>query len=181
MDKNITSIKMEKNIGPMVCLLILIMDIVAGILAIEAEIAQNKVENLKIWVLECRDPSYQAFKLGMAAAVLLALAHTIANLLGGCVCIWSKEELEKASANKQLAAASLIFSWILLVAAFSMLISGTLANSSARKSCGIANHRLLSIGGVLCFIHGLFIVAYYVSATATVKEEKKAPQHRGNA
>lgn len=34
---------MEKNIGPMVCLLILIMDIVAGILAIEAEIAQNKV------------------------------------------------------------------------------------------------------------------------------------------
>lgn len=70
---------------------------------------------------------------------------------------------------------------ILLVAGFSMLISGTLANSSARKSCGIANHRLLSIGGVLCFIHGLFIVAYYVSATATVKEEKKAPQHRGNA
>ncbi|KAE9445040.1 hypothetical protein C3L33_23062, partial [Rhododendron williamsianum] len=81
MDKNIASIKMEKNIGPMVCLLILIMDIIAGILAIEAEIAQNKVENLKIWVLECRDPSYQAFKLGMAAAVLLALAHTIANLL----------------------------------------------------------------------------------------------------
>ena len=35
--------KMAKNTGPVVCLLILVMDIVAGILAIEAEIAQNKV------------------------------------------------------------------------------------------------------------------------------------------
>ncbi|KAH7837802.1 hypothetical protein Vadar_018127 [Vaccinium darrowii] len=181
MDKNTGLIKMEKNIGPITCALIFIMDIVAGILAIEAEIAQNKVKNLTMWVLECRDPSYQAFKLGMAAAVLLALAHTIANLLGGCVCVWSKEELEKASANKQLAVASLIFSWILLIVGFSMLILGTQSNSSARKSCGIAHNRVFSVGGILCFIHGLFIVAYFVSATATVKEEKKAPQHGGNA
>ncbi|GFZ03175.1 transmembrane protein, putative [Actinidia rufa] len=171
---------MAKNTGPVVCLLIMVMDIVAGILAIEAEIAQNKVKHLTVWVIECRDPSYEAFKLGLAAAVLLALAHTIANLLGGCICIWSKEELGKASANKQLAVASLVFSWILLAVAFSMLIIGTLSNSSSRKSCGIADHRLLSIGGILCFIHGLFIVAYYVSATAVVREEKKT-QHGDHA
>ncbi|KAL5983405.1 hypothetical protein ACLOJK_017490 [Asimina triloba] len=41
---------------------------------------------------ECKEPSGQAFKLGLAAAGLLALAHVIANLLGGCICICSKEE-----------------------------------------------------------------------------------------
>jgi hypothetical protein len=66
---------------------------------------------MKVWIFECRDPSYKAYKLGVAAAVLLALAHTIANVLGGCVCVWSKDAYTKASANKQLAIASLIFSW----------------------------------------------------------------------
>lgn len=34
---------MAKNIGVLICLLIMALDIVAGILGIEAEIAQNKV------------------------------------------------------------------------------------------------------------------------------------------
>ncbi|KAK2990987.1 hypothetical protein RJ640_005469 [Escallonia rubra] len=101
----------NKNTGLLVCLLIVIMDIVAGILGIAAEVAQNKVQHLRLWILECRDPSYEAFKLGMAAVVLLALAHVITNLLGGCICIWSTEELDKASPNKRLAVGSLILSW----------------------------------------------------------------------
>ncbi|CAK9155014.1 unnamed protein product [Ilex paraguariensis] len=153
------------------------LDFTAGILGIEAEIAENKVKHLKLWIFDCRDPSYTAFKLSLAAAVLLALAHVIANLLGGCICIWSKEELDRATANKQLAAASLIFSWVILAVAFSMLILGTLSNSTSRKDCGISHHRLMSIGGVLCFIHGLFAVAYYVSAVAAIAEEKKLNQH----
>lgn len=64
-----------------------------------------------MWIFECRDPSEQAFKLGLAAAILLALAHVIGNLLGGCVCISSKEDYDRSSANKQLAVASLVFSW----------------------------------------------------------------------
>jgi len=69
------------------------------------------VKDLKIWVLECRDPSYQAFKLGLSAAILLALAHAIAHLLGGCIFIKSKEEYKRATSNRQLAMAFLIFSW----------------------------------------------------------------------
>ncbi|KAK9265387.1 hypothetical protein L1049_010083 [Liquidambar formosana] len=150
----------------------MVMDVIAGILGIEAEIAQHKVKHLRVWIFECRDPSYKAFKLGLAAAVLLALAHVIANLAGGCICMWSKEELKKATANKQLAVASLIFSWIILAIAFSMLVIGTLSNSRKRKSCGLSHNRVLSIGGILCFVHGLFAVAYYVSANATAREEK---------
>ncbi|KAJ1380049.1 hypothetical protein SESBI_46347 [Sesbania bispinosa] len=164
---------MVRNYSFLVCILVMVMDVIAGILGIQAEIAQNKVKDLKMWVFECRDPSYQAFKLGLAAAVLLALAHAIAHLFGGCICLWSKQEYQKATANRQLAVAFLIFSWIVLAVAFSVLIIGTLANSRSRESCGISNHRFLSIGGILCFIHGLFTVAYYVSVTATRRDEKK--------
>ncbi|KAI4296523.1 hypothetical protein L6164_036473 [Bauhinia variegata] len=166
---------MAKNYGFLICILVMVMDVVAGILGIQAEIAQNKTKHLTQWVIECRDPSYQAFKLGLAAAILLILAHAIANLLGGCICIRSRDEYQKATANKQLAVAFLIFSWIILAVAFSMLIIGTLANSRSRQNCGISQNRLLSIGGILCFIHGLFTVAYYVSATATRREEKRQP------
>ena len=34
---------MARNIGLLVCLLVMVMDVVAGILGIEAELAQNKV------------------------------------------------------------------------------------------------------------------------------------------
>ena len=60
-----------------------------------------------------------------------------------------------------------------MVIAFSMLIAGALSNSHSRADCGVSHHRFLSIGGVLCFLHGLFAVAYYISATATLAEEKK--------
>ncbi|XP_004485666.1 protein DESIGUAL 2-like [Cicer arietinum] len=164
---------MAKNYGFIICILVMVMDIVAGILGIEAEKAQNKEKLMKMWIFECRYPSYQAFKLGLAAVILLSLAHTIASLLGGCICVWSKDQYRSATANKQLSVAFLIFSWIVLAIAFSMLIIGTLANSRSRKSCGMFNHRFLFIGGILCFIHGLFTVPYYVSATATKREEKR--------
>ncbi|CAB4306273.1 unnamed protein product [Prunus armeniaca] len=167
---------MVKNITPLVCLSVLLMDVVAGILGIQAEIAQNKVKHLKVWIFECRDPSYQAFKLGLAAAVLLAVAHIIGNLLGGCICIWSREDYTKATANRQLSAASLLLSWIALAVGFSLLMAGAFSNSKSRKSCGLSHHRILSIGGILCFFHGLFMIAYYVSAKATIREQNRSQQ-----
>ncbi|CAN0852524.1 Protein DESIGUAL 2 [Linum grandiflorum] len=160
----------SKNVGVAICLLIMAMDVTAGILGIEADISQNKVKHLKVWIFECRDPSMKAFKLGIGAAVLLTFAHVVANLLGGCICMSSKEEFQRSSANRQLAVASLVFSWIALVVGFSMLIIGIMANSKSRKSCGLSHNRVLSVGGILCFIHGLFTVAYFVSANAAAKE-----------
>ncbi|XP_077212039.1 protein DESIGUAL 2-like [Tasmannia lanceolata] len=164
--------------GLIICLLIVIMDIVAGILGIEAEIAQNKGHHFKFLIFECKEPRPQAFKLGLAAAVLLALAHAIANLLGGCMCICSKDELEKSSANRQLAVVFLILSWVILAVGFTLLIIGAMTNSKHRASCGISHHNFLSIGGILCFAHGLFCLAYYVSATAAAREHERA-SHKG--
>ncbi|XP_027933606.1 uncharacterized protein LOC114189095 isoform X2 [Vigna unguiculata] len=144
---------------------------------LKSEIAQNKEKHMKVWIFECRYPSYHAFKLGLAAATLLTLAHVIAHLLGGCICVWSREQYRSASANRQLAVAFLIFSWIVVAVGMSMLIIGTLANSRSRKSCAMFSHRFLTIGGIMCFIHGLFTVPYYVSATATRKEEEKMKEN----
>lgn len=70
-----------------------------------------QVKHIRLWIFECRDPSNDAFKLGLAAAAILALAHVLANLLGGCMCICSKDELDRASGNKQLAVACLLLAW----------------------------------------------------------------------
>lgn len=43
---------MAKVIGVLVCLLIVVLDIVAGILGIEAEIAQDKVYHFFFFLLE---------------------------------------------------------------------------------------------------------------------------------
>ncbi|XP_058091823.1 protein VASCULATURE COMPLEXITY AND CONNECTIVITY-like [Magnolia sinica] len=166
---------MAKIGGAFICLVIIIMDIVAGILGIEAELAQNKVKHLRFLVFECKEPSEQAFTLGLAAAGLLALAHVIANLLGGCICIWSQEDFKNSSANKQLAVACLVFSWIILAIGFGVLVIGAMSNSKSRRaSCGMSHHNFLFIGGILCFVHGIFCVAYYVSATAAYGEQHKS-------
>ncbi|KAK4257868.1 hypothetical protein QN277_007401 [Acacia crassicarpa] len=87
------------------------MDGAAGYLGIKAEIEQNKVKHLRLWIFECREPSLEAFLLGLGAVALSAIAHVIANLLGGCNCIFSQQEFAKAPPNTQLSVACLILTW----------------------------------------------------------------------
>ncbi|XP_052482226.1 protein VASCULATURE COMPLEXITY AND CONNECTIVITY isoform X2 [Gossypium raimondii] len=152
---------MVKVAGVLVCLLIVGMDVGAGILGIQAEAAQNKVKHLRLWIFECRDPSHDAFKLALGAAALLTLSHVLGNLLGGCMCVCSQEEFQSSSTNR-----------IILAVGLSALVIGILSNNKSKGSCGLTHHHFLSIGGILCFVHGLFSVAYYVSATAASDEGK---------
>ncbi|XP_059664572.1 protein VASCULATURE COMPLEXITY AND CONNECTIVITY-like [Cornus florida] len=158
---------MATRIGVLVCLLIVVMDIVAGILGIKAEAAQNKVKDFKLGIFECKEPSHKAFVLGLVAATLLCLAHILANLLGGCTNCTTQEELPKPSQHSKLSVACLVFTWIILAAGLSMLVIGTKSNKKSRGSCGFTHHYILSTGGTMCFFHCLLCVAYYVSATAT--------------
>ncbi|KAL9236675.1 hypothetical protein vseg_011313 [Gypsophila vaccaria] len=165
-------IGMANRIVPVICLLLIIIDIVAGILGIQAQVAQNKGRYMRVWIFECREPSYEAYKLGLAASILLAVAHVIANVLGGCVCIRSRQDWERSSPNRQIAGSSLIFSWIIFCVAFSLLVLGTVSNARSRQSCGFSHKHLFIIGGILSFIHGLFLVAYYVGSSAARSEEE---------
>ncbi|CAN8285311.1 unnamed protein product [Cochlearia groenlandica] len=159
--------------GILVCLLIVGLDVAAAILGIQAEVAQNQVKHTRLWLFECREPSHDAFRLGLAAATILAIAHVLINLVGGCLCICSQEEFQRSSSTKQISMLCLVITWIVFVIGFSVLVIGTISNNKSRASCGFTHQHFLSIGGVLCFLHALFCVAYYVSATTAKSEASK--------
>ncbi|EYU43098.1 hypothetical protein ABFS82_08G113800 [Erythranthe guttata] len=156
---------MGKAIGILACFLIVALDVTAGILGIKAEAAQNQEKHLRLWIFECKEPSHDAFVLGLAAAILLGLAHVIANLIGGCN-ICNREDLRNASPSNKLSLACLVFTWIIVAVGMSMLVIGTISNKKSRASCGFTHHHFLSTGGILCMVHAVFSVAYYVTSTA---------------
>ncbi|KAL0000977.1 hypothetical protein SO802_014758 [Lithocarpus litseifolius] len=151
-----------------VCLVLVAMDVVAGILSMEAESAKNKVITLKrLRTFECMESRREAFKLGLASAVLLSLAHVTSILLSGCICTSSMEELERSSANRKIWFACLVCSWYVIIVAIGLptLIMGILEDFTSRGSCQLLHLHFQSIGGLSCFIHGLLCVALYLSAT----------------
>ncbi|KAJ9562734.1 hypothetical protein OSB04_007894 [Centaurea solstitialis] len=157
----------NKGVGAFLCLVIIALDITAGILGIRAEAAQNQEKHLRLWLFECKEPSPEAYRLGLAAIVLLIAAHVLANLLSGCT-VCNHDEVQKASLGRQLSLLSLFFTWVILAVGLGMLVIGTKANHKTNASCGLSHHHFLSIGGILCFVHSLFSVAYYVTATASI-------------
>ncbi|KAL6656706.1 hypothetical protein ACP70R_004486 [Stipagrostis hirtigluma subsp. patula] len=160
-----------------VCLLVLAMDVVAGVLGIHAEKAQNQGTKLRILFLfiECRHPVRRAYELGVAAAAVLAASHAIANFAGGCACACSGDKLRRWSPNRQMASFALVLTWMVLVVALALLVLGALPNRKRKiAECGVVRHRFLSIGGVLCFVHALVCIVYYASANAAAREEGRA-------
>ncbi|RAL39464.1 hypothetical protein DM860_002997 [Cuscuta australis] len=160
------------------CFLILVFDIAAGVLCIQAQVAQSKVGHLKVWIFECRNPSHEAFKLVAAAAMLLCLAHSLSNSLPGCV-------HKSSSCNTQLMVLSLVAEWILVALALLSLIMGVWGDWGSRKICGIPRQHYLTTGGIMCFAHALFSLSYYYmtanSRTATPKEAEKNNNNNNKA
>ncbi|KAB5548360.1 hypothetical protein DKX38_011766 [Salix brachista] len=118
--------------GILVCMLVVAMDV-----------ARFSWHPSRDCTKQGTEPSEDAFKLGLAAAGILGLPHVIANFLGGCVCICSQEDLQRASPHRQLSVACFLFSWIILAAGLSMLGIGTLSNNKSRTSCGFTPSFLL--------------------------------------
>ncbi|VFQ89093.1 unnamed protein product [Cuscuta campestris] len=165
--------RMATTMATWVCFLFISMDIAAGILGILAQRAQNKMPYEKVLIVECWEPSYKAYGLGFAACVLLGAAHVFANMLCGCFCFGSKAELGRASPTRQLATASQVFSWITGCIAFILLVIGTVSNAKTTKTCGLSRRHVLVVGGIMSFVHGLFLVAYYVAASAVADEDRR--------
>ncbi|KAK8494435.1 hypothetical protein V6N13_016513 [Hibiscus sabdariffa] len=170
------------------------MDVTAGILGIGADAAHNKaVKQLRLgildcryglWMFKCRDPRRKALKLALGAAVLLSLAHVLTNLLGGCMRVCCRGDFPRAYSNRKLSLACLVFVWIILAVGLSMLVIGMSSNKSSRvpppayygfrrRPYGLKQQHFLAIGGILCFVHGLFSTAYYVSSTAATDQDNK--------
>ncbi|CAF2082598.1 hypothetical protein IGI04_021817 [Brassica rapa subsp. trilocularis] len=175
--------EMESELGFLVSVLIICADITAAVLGIEAEIAQSKQQQHHHARQQhsrhtgCpRSPSSGAFAEGVAAMVLLSIVHVTANVLGGCTYIRSKQDFTRATANKILAVALLVISWIFFAVSYSTLMLATLANSRSNRFCSLPHRWLFLIGGIFCLGHGLVTSGYYVSAIAAKKEDKENVQ-----
>ncbi|KAG2241034.1 hypothetical protein Bca52824_096861 [Brassica carinata] len=174
---------MESELGFLVSVLIICADITAAVLGIEAEIAQSKQhhhahqQHSRHRDSGCgRSPSSGAFAEGVAAMLLLSIVHVTANVLGGCTYIRSKQDFTRATANKILAVALLVISWMFFAVSYSTLMLATLANSRSDRFCSLPHRWLFLIGGIFCFGHGLVTSGYYVSAIAAKKEDKENVQ-----
>ncbi|EOA36274.1 hypothetical protein CARUB_v10010526mg [Capsella rubella] len=128
-----------------------------------------------------RNPSAGAFAEGVAAMALLFIVHVLANVLGGCTYIRSKQDFNRATANKILAVAFLVLSWIFFLVSYTALMLGTLANSKSNRFCNLPHHWFFVIGAIFCLGHGLVTSAYYVSAIAAKKEDKENIQKENPA
>lgn len=69
---------------------------------------------------------------------------------------------------------------MVLVVGLALLILGALPNSKKKLAeCGVMRHQFLSIGGVLCFVHALFCLVYFVSAHAAAREDARGSKAVG--
>ncbi|GMH14406.1 hypothetical protein Nepgr_016247 [Nepenthes gracilis] len=158
---------------------IVAMDIAAGVLSIEAEISmkillepRSQVEgrwrNLfsrnahLLWISKCKQTRNDAFSLGVAGALFSTLAHILANVVGGCECISSVEALEKSPSKRRRMFACLIGSWCVVAVGLPLLITGVVANSKSTRLCAMSNHHMLS-GGICCFVHALLCCLWCIT------------------
>ncbi|KAJ1700809.1 hypothetical protein LUZ63_000588 [Rhynchospora breviuscula] len=156
-----------------VCILIIIMDGVAGILGLQAEEAQKHGKHIKMLFVECKKPVHEAYQLGIAATVLLTMSHAIANLLGGCFCVCTLYDICMSSTKRLIATITLFASLLTWVSGFGLLIIAAMPNSKSKGSCSLRHRSFFYFGGILCFIHGLVSIVFYLTADAIKKEEAK--------
>ncbi|XP_062193062.1 protein DESIGUAL 2-like [Phragmites australis] len=142
------------------------LDFTAGILAIQAQAAENKVKRVSAIFGRCKEPAYTAYVLGLVAAALLLIAHLTAYWPLNCFGWIYYSELDSigASINRKLA----VLSWMVFGVAFWLLLVGAMSNT--KTSCWFIHFDTLVVGGNTCFIHAVITIAYYVTATAAAPE-----------
>ncbi|CAG7909183.1 hypothetical protein BRARA_J00351 [Brassica rapa] len=146
-----------------VCIFLIVgLDVIAGLVAIQAEVAQEEVKHMKVWLLECKAPSQKAFVLGIIALACLAAAHIFAVMIGCSLSnIFKVLAVPKMCAYINIACLSL--TWIVATAGAGILTMGIWTNRESRSKCGFTNKHLLSFGGKVCFLHAIISVVLYLT------------------
>ncbi|KAG5374873.1 hypothetical protein IGI04_039469 [Brassica rapa subsp. trilocularis] len=121
--------------------LIVALDVVAGFVAMEAEVAQQEVKT-RAWSLECKSPSKKAFMLGLIALGCLLAAHFITVMIG---CIISAINIADRIPGFEHRTSRLIH--LASTAGAGILTMGIWMNRESRPECGFTNKHFLSLGG----------------------------------
>ncbi|KAG6407024.1 hypothetical protein SASPL_130004 [Salvia splendens] len=158
---------MWKILDISVCFSIVALDVIGGMLGLKDDVAQYKENHLKLRVSECQEPSHESVVLGLAATILLGIAHVLATLYcGWSVC--NHGVTERASPTKKMSIGFFFFYWISLIIGLTMLVMGVKSNNKSKASCGVTYDHALRHGGILCMIHAFCAVGYCATATSLI-------------
>ncbi|KAG7595917.1 hypothetical protein ISN44_As06g004440 [Arabidopsis suecica] len=147
-----------------VCIVLTVgLDIVAGFVGLQAQAAQQYVKHDK---LECKAPSKTAFVLGIIAVSCLATAHVSANVIGCSISnlFQALGALPKNKITTYFNMACLFLIWVVGIFGALILANGIWSNTESRIRCRFTNNHVFSIGGKVCFLHGIVSGIYYISS-----------------
>ncbi|KAG2324144.1 hypothetical protein Bca4012_038536 [Brassica carinata] len=142
------------------------LDVVAGFVAMEAEVAQQEVKHTRVWSLECKSPSKKAFVLGLIALGCLLAAHFIAVMIGRIIStITNADTLPgfEPTTTIRINMACIFLTWVVAIAGAGILTMGIWMNRESRSECGFTNKHFLSLGGRVCFLHAIVSVVMYLA------------------
>ncbi|KAI4325102.1 hypothetical protein MLD38_030526 [Melastoma candidum] len=115
--------------------------------------------------LSCRGLIRETNVLKIFAVALLCTTHLLACLLGACV-VSLPDDSEKPCLHRRIARDALLGAWVAFITAVVALVSA-LPPYSQFTSCG--DGRVIFVG-LYSIMHGIFLVQYYVSHTASDEE-----------
>ncbi|KAG2324143.1 hypothetical protein Bca4012_038534 [Brassica carinata] len=150
------------------CLFLIVgLDVIAGVVAMQAEVAQQEVKHTRVLFLECKSPSQKAFVLGIIALGCLAAAHILAIMIGCSISNMFK--VLAVPMIPYINMACLALTWVVAVAGAGILTMGIWTNRESRSKCGFTNKSFLSIGGKVCFLHAIVSVILYLTTIVSKK------------
>ncbi|CAH8358799.1 unnamed protein product [Eruca vesicaria subsp. sativa] len=157
------------NVVIVLCIFLIVgLDIFAGFMAMQAEVAQEAVKHTRLWLVECKSPSQRAFVLGIIALGCLVAAHIIAIMIGCSISNMLKLlVVPKISGYINMACLSL--TWMVATAGAVILTMGIWTNRESRSKCGFTNKNILSLGSKVCFLHAIVSVVLYLTTIVSKK------------
>ncbi|XP_039051845.1 uncharacterized protein LOC120193409 [Hibiscus syriacus] len=78
----------------------------------------------------------------------------------------------KITSNRKFWFGCLVLSRIVVAVGFPALVMGMLEIPKSKGSCHqVLHHHLLLVGGILCFVHAILTVGFYVSANVSFEKD----------
>nr|BAJ91344.1 predicted protein [Hordeum vulgare subsp. vulgare] len=162
------------------------LGVLSAILGFSAEGTKLTISDLYPVGGVCVYPDNPALGLGVCAAIFLVVAQIVLAVVGGC-CGLCKSRAIPSETNRIIAVVCAVFSWIMAIIAFALLVSGTAWNATVTRSpsaiglCYVLKDGIFAGGAVLTLVATALGVTSYVMLrrqpmTATTAAPKEGEQ-----
>ncbi|VAH07757.1 unnamed protein product [Triticum turgidum subsp. durum] len=168
-----------------VCSVVGSLGVLSAILGFSAEGTKLTVSDLYVDGGVCLYPQNPALGLGVCAAIFLIVAQIAFAVVGGC-CGCCRSRAIPSESNRIIGVVCAVFSWIMAIIAFSLLVTGAAWNTTGTRDpspfglCYVLKDGIFAGGAVLTLVATALGLTSYVMlrgqpATAAPKEGEQMP------